>query len=75
MLRSARLSLRVYLPALIFPNSGNMGMPLCLFAFGETGLGLAMVFFAVLAVAQFTLGVTGAGHSHSIVPGGLLVKS
>jgi predicted permease len=31
-------------------------MPLCLFAFGEAGLGLAVVFFAVLAVAQFTLG-------------------
>jgi hypothetical protein len=56
VLRTARLSLRVYLPALIFPNSGNMGMPLCLFAFGEAGLGLAVVFFAVLAVAQFTLG-------------------
>ena len=56
VLRLRRLPLRVYLPALIFPNSGNMGMPLCLFAFGETGLGLAVVFFAVLAVAQFTLG-------------------
>ena len=44
------------MPALIFPNSGNMGMPLCLFAFGDAGLGLAVVFFAVLATAQFTLG-------------------
>ena len=56
ILRAAGLAQRVYLPAMIFPNSGNMGMPLCLFAFGETGLGLAVVFFAVLAVAQFTLG-------------------
>ena len=40
VLRLSRLSLRIYLPALIFPNSGNMGMPLCLFAFGEAGLGL-----------------------------------
>ena len=56
ILRLSGQSLRIYLPALIFPNSGNMGMPLCLFAFGETGLGLAVVFFAVLAVAQFTLG-------------------
>jgi hypothetical protein len=51
-----RLPLRVYLPALTFPNAGNMGMPLCLFAFGETGLGLAVIFFATLAVVQFTLG-------------------
>ena len=56
ILRLSGQSLRIYLPALIFPNSGNMGMPLCLFAFGEAGLGLAVVFFAVLAVAQFTLG-------------------
>lgn len=56
LLLALRLPLRVYLPALTFPNAGNMGMPLCLFAFGETGLGLAVVFFAVLAVTQFTLG-------------------
>lgn len=56
ILRVVRLRLRVYLPALVFPNSGNMGMPLCLFAFGDTGLGLAVVFFAVLCVVQFTLG-------------------
>ena len=56
ILRLSGQRLRIYLPALIFPNAGNMGMPLCLFAFGEAGLGLAVVFFAVLAVAQFTLG-------------------
>ena len=56
ILRLSGQRLRIYLPALIFPNAGNMGMPLCLFAFGEEGLGLAVVFFAVLAVAQFTLG-------------------
>jgi predicted permease len=56
LLLAARLSLRVYLPALSFPNAGNMGVPLCLFAFGETGLGLAVLFFATLSIAQFTLG-------------------
>ncbi len=51
-----RLPLRVYLPALSFPNGGNMGLPVCLFAFGETGLGLGVLFFATLAVLQFTVG-------------------
>ena len=51
-----RLPLSVYLPALSFPNAGNMGMPLCLFAFGEVGLGLAVAFFATMAVLQFTVG-------------------
>lgn len=46
-----------FLPALLFPNAGNMGLPLCLFAFGETGLALAIVFFAVSSTLQFTVGV------------------
>lgn len=56
LLLAFRLPLRVYLPALSFPNGGNMGIPVCLFAFGETGLGLAVLFFAALAVLQFTIG-------------------
>src|SRR5687767_7058347 len=32
MLRAARIPWRVYLPALSFPNSGNLGLPICLFA-------------------------------------------
>jgi hypothetical protein len=58
VLRLMRLPLHSYLPALIFPNGGNMGLPLCLFAFGEHGLALAIVFFAVFATLQFTLGVS-----------------
>jgi predicted permease len=56
VLRLSRLSLQVYLPALTFPNAGNMGMPLCLFAFGEQGLGLAVMYFSALSAVQFTLG-------------------
>lgn len=56
-LRLAGLPLHSYLPAVMFPNSGNMGLPLCLFAFGEPGLALAIVFFTISAVLQFTLGV------------------
>ena len=56
VLRLFRLRLQVYLPALTFPNAGNMGMPLCLFAFGEQGLGLAVMYFSALSAVQFTLG-------------------
>lgn len=55
-LRAGGLSLKVYLPSLVFPNIGNLGLPVCLFAFGERGLALAMVFFAVTTVGQFTIG-------------------
>lgn len=56
VLMAFRLSVRTYLPSLCFPNGGNMGLPVCLFAFGEKGLGLAVLFFAALAVLQFTIG-------------------
>lgn len=55
-LRLLGLPLHCYLPALMFPNSGNMGLPLCLYAFGEAGLALAIVFFVISAALQFTVG-------------------
>ena len=51
------LDRRTYLAPLIFGNTGNLGLPLALFAFGETGLGYAIVIFAVMAVWSFTFGV------------------
>ena len=47
---------RTYGPPLGFANAGNLGLPLCLFAFGEPGLALAIAYFAVGAVGQFTVG-------------------
>ncbi|TBW39466.1 AEC family transporter [Siculibacillus lacustris] len=55
-LRLAGLSARVFLPSLIFPNVGNMGLPVCFFAFGDAGMTLAMVYFAVSVIGQFTVG-------------------
>jgi len=55
-LRVLNLPWRTYLAALIFPNAGNMGLPLCLFAFGEQGLALGIGFFAVTATLNLTLG-------------------
>jgi len=46
-----------FLPSFIFANTGNMGLPLCLFAFGQDGLALAIVIFAISASGQFTIGI------------------
>lgn len=51
------LSLRSYGAPLIFGNTGNLGLPLALLAFGEQGLGLAVVVFATSSILVFTLGV------------------
>lgn len=66
ILKLLKLPLHSYLPALMFPNAGNMGLPLCLFAFGEQGLTLAIVFFAVFSIAQFTIGVSIAAGDVSL---------
>ncbi|MCF2871311.1 AEC family transporter [Octadecabacter sp. G9-8] len=52
-----RLDRRTFLAPLIFGNTGNLGLPLALFAFGDVGLGYAVVVFAVMAVLSFTFGV------------------
>jgi predicted permease len=53
----------VYWPSLVFGNVGNMGLPLCLFAFGQEGLALGIIFFTVFLAIQFTLGISvAAGH-------------
>ena len=55
-LRLARLELRVFLPAMMFANTGNMGLPLCLLAFGEEGLALAISYFTISALLMFVFG-------------------
>jgi hypothetical protein len=58
VLRLMKLSIHSYLPALTFPNTGNMGLPLALFAFGPEGLALAVVYFSCTVTLQFTLGIS-----------------
>ncbi|MCR9214387.1 MAG: AEC family transporter [Proteobacteria bacterium] len=57
ILKLLRLDIRNYLPGLMFPNAGNMGIPLCYFAFGEEGLALAIAAFTVFSTLQFTFGI------------------
>lgn len=63
VLKLAKLDVRNYLPSLIFPNTGNMGLPLCFFAFGEPGLAFAIVIYTVSAVGNFTFGASLARGS------------
>lgn len=64
LLRLGRLSVRTFLSPLTFGNTGNVGLPLALFAFGEAGFAYAVIIFAVMAIGTFTLGlwlVAGGG--------------
>ena len=45
------------LPPFILPNTGNMGLPICLFAYGSQGLGVAGAISSLIILLHFTLGV------------------
>lgn len=69
-LKLARLEQRTYLVALVFGNTGNLGLPLALFAFGQEGLGYALIVFAVMAILSFSFGiwvVSGGGSLVSVI--------
>ena len=56
------------LPPLILPNTGNMGMPLCLFAYGTVGLSIATAITSVILVFHFSIGILLASRKFSIKP-------
>ena len=64
-----KLNMATYWAPLIFGNTGNLGLPLAMFAFGEVGLGYAVVVFAVMAIGSFSIGVwmvSGGGSMNKV---------
>ena len=64
-----KLNMATYWAPLIFGNTGNLGLPLAMFAFGEVGLGYAVIVFAVMAVGSFSIGVwmvSGGGSLNKV---------
>ena len=53
------------LPPFIMPNTGNMGFPICLFAYGSEGLGVAAAITALIILFHFTVGVFLADRKFS----------
>ena len=54
--RLLKLEPRAFIPALTFRNSGNLGLPVCLFAFGEAGLAYGIGCFVIASLAGLTVG-------------------
>nr|HIL74912.1 AEC family transporter [Rhodospirillales bacterium] len=61
------LDQRTYLAAIMIPNTGNIGIPLCFLAFGELGLAFAIIVYTIVSLTQFTLGVAIAAGSFSLM--------
>jgi predicted permease len=66
VLRAARLAAADYLPGLMFPLTGSMGLPVCLFALGDPGLALALVYFMLGTLGTFTVGAAIAAGRVSL---------
>ncbi len=45
------------LPPFVLPNVGNMGLPICLFAYGNLGLGIAATISSLVIFFHFTINV------------------
>jgi len=45
------------LPPFILPNTGNMGIPICLFAYGKLGMGIAAAISSLVVLLHFTLNI------------------
>ena len=54
--KSFKLSVPMFVPSMMFNNSGNMGLPLAVLAFGENALSAAVVLFLMSNLLHFTLG-------------------
>ena len=66
LIKIMRVDLPSYLPSLIFPLTGSMGLPVSYYAFGDEGLALAIVYFTCGAIGTFTLGAAIAAGTLSL---------
>jgi hypothetical protein len=55
--RLFNFQVKTFVPPMMFSNSGNMGLPLALFAFGEQALPAAVVLFIVENLFHFSIGM------------------
>ena len=56
------------LPPLILPNTGNMGIPICLFAYGKLGMAIAAAITSAIVVFHFSLNILLASRKFSFKP-------
>lgn len=54
---------KTLLPPMMFKNSGNMGLPLLLLAFGEKVLPAAVILFLIESMMHFSIGTYWLGHN------------
>ena len=54
------------LPPFFLPNTGNMGIPICLFAYGSLGMGVAAAISSLVVLLHFTANIFLASKTFDI---------
>jgi predicted permease len=65
IIRAMRLPVKVYLPPALFANTGNMGLPLVFFAFGESGFNVAILYMVSTTILHYTVGILILNYDES----------
>lgn len=60
-------SQQTFLPSMMHANSGNIGLPLVLMAFGEEGLALGISYFVINSISQYSIGYAISAGSFSLL--------
>ena len=60
------------LPPYFLPNTGNMGIPICLFAYGSLGMGVAAAISSLVILLHFTINIFLASKKFDIM---IILKS
>jgi len=54
--KTLNINIKTFVPPMMFNNTGNIGLPIAVLAFGEIALGAAVVLFAIEMLLHFTFG-------------------
>ena len=57
IIKLLKINPQTYLSPLSFGNTGNIGLPLAYFAFGEIGLGYAVLVLSITSILSFSIGI------------------
>ncbi len=62
-----KINIKTFVPPMMYTNTGNIGLPLALFAFGKSAIPAALVLFIIENTLHFTLGIKTLDKSSSII--------
>lgn len=65
--RMLKVDVKTFVPPMMFNNSGNMGIPLIVLAFGDAALPAAIILFLVEMVLHFSMGPYMLAHRMNLL--------